>query len=152
RGRRKQKTVNGTKTVSITDADNREVLEYDGSTGAILRWYAYGLGPNDVVGQMNVPANTRLSLVPDLQCSVIGQQDAGTGVLTSFAYWPYGAAATAPAQFGYTGQRVDGETTLYYYRARMYSTARGRFLQPDPAGYSAGSNLYAYVTNDPLNL
>jgi hypothetical protein len=29
--------------------------------------------------------------------------------------------------------------------------AFGRFLQPDPVGYSAGSNLYAYVENDPLN-
>jgi hypothetical protein len=26
-------------TISVTDADNREVLEYDGSTGALLRWY-----------------------------------------------------------------------------------------------------------------
>jgi uncharacterized protein RhaS with RHS repeats len=25
------------------------------------------------------------------------------------------------------------------------------FMQPDPIGYSGGSNLYAYVGNDPLN-
>ena len=43
-GRRKTKTVNGTTTVFVTDAANREVLEYDGVNGAILRWYAYGLG------------------------------------------------------------------------------------------------------------
>ena len=42
-GRRKTRTVNGTTTVSVTDAQNREVLEYNGSTGALLRWYAYGL-------------------------------------------------------------------------------------------------------------
>jgi RHS repeat-associated protein len=40
---------------------------------------------------------------------------------------------------------------LYYYRARTYSPTWGRFLQPDPAGYPAGANLYAYVNNDPLN-
>jgi YD repeat-containing protein len=45
-GRRKTKTVNGTTTVFVTDAGNREVLEYDGTSGAILRWYAYGLGSN----------------------------------------------------------------------------------------------------------
>ena len=39
-GRRKTRTVNGTTTVSVTDAQNREVLEYDGSTGALLRWHA----------------------------------------------------------------------------------------------------------------
>ena len=43
-GRRKTKTVNGATTVFVTDADNREVLEYDGASGAIQRWYAYGLG------------------------------------------------------------------------------------------------------------
>ena len=36
-GRRKTRTVNGTTTVSVTDAQNREVLEYDGTTGALLR-------------------------------------------------------------------------------------------------------------------
>jgi len=34
----------------------------------------------------------------------------------------------------------------------MYSPAWGRFMQTDPIGYSGGSNLYAYVNNDPLNL
>ena len=43
-GRRKTKTVNGATTVFVTDAANREVLEYDGASRAILRWYAYGSG------------------------------------------------------------------------------------------------------------
>jgi RHS repeat-associated protein len=151
RGRRKQKTVNGTKTISVTDADNREVLEYDGTSGAVLRWYAYGLGSNDVLGQMNVPANTRVGMIPDIQGSVIGTVDGGTGAITSFAYRPYGSSTTTPAQFGYTGQRVDAESGLYYYRARHYSPAWGRFLQADPIGYGNGVHLYAYVANDPLN-
>ena len=70
-GRRKLKTVNGTTTVFVTDADNREVLEYDGASGAILRWYAYGLGSNDVLNQMNVAAATRATFIPDLQGSII---------------------------------------------------------------------------------
>ena len=40
-GRRKSKTVNGTTTVFVTDAANREVMEYDGASGAILRWYVW---------------------------------------------------------------------------------------------------------------
>src|SRR5262249_30792979 len=92
RGRRKTKTVTGATTISVTDADNREVLEYDGSTGAPVRWYAYGLGPNDVLGQMNVPSGTRLALVPDIQGSIIGVMDADTAALSSFAYKPFGSA------------------------------------------------------------
>lgn len=150
-GRRKSRTVGGTTTIFITDADNREVLEYDGSTGAVTRWYAYGLGPNDVLGQMNVSAGTRTMPIPDLLGSIVGSVDAGTGGVTKFGYLPYGGGTPA-MPFGFTGQRFDSEAGLYYYRARHYSTAYGRFLQADPAGYDAGANLYAYVSNDPLNL
>lgn len=150
-GRRKTKTVNGTTTVFVTDADNREVLEYDGSTGAIQRWYAYGLGPNAVMSQMNVAATTRTTLVTDMLGSVVGSLDSGATSLSKVGYLPYGKSGSADL-FGFTGQRIDLETGgLYYYRARHYSPALGRFLQPDPIGYKGGSHLYAYVNNDPLN-
>ena len=152
-GRRKTKTVNGAKTVFVTDADNREVLEYDGTSGAIQRWYAYGPGSNDVLNQTNVVAGTRAALIPDIQGSIIASLDSGSGNLSKFGYLPYGKSAGAKAPFGYTAQRVDPETNgLYYYRARHYSPLLGRFIQADPIGYSGGSNLYAYVDNDPLNL
>jgi hypothetical protein len=80
-GRRKTKTVNGTTTVFVTDADNREVLEYDGTSGAIQRWYAYALGPNDVLNQMNVTAGTRATLFPDILGSIIASQDSSSGAL-----------------------------------------------------------------------
>jgi RHS repeat-associated protein len=140
-------------TVFVTDAGNREVLEYDGASGAIQRWYAYGLGSNDVLNQSNVAAGTRAALIPDIQGSVIASLDSATATLTKIGYLPYGKSASATAPFGYTGQRIDAETNgLYYYRSRHYSPAWGRFVQPDPIGYGGGRHLYAYVGNDPLNL
>ena len=151
-GRRKTKTVNGATTVFVTDADNREVLEYDGSSGAIQRWYAYGLGSNDVLNQSNVVAGTRAALIPDIQGSVIASLDSGSGTLSKIGYLPYGESGVVAAPFGYTAQRIDPETNgLYYYHTRHYSPTLGRFLQLDPIGYRGGSNLYAYVNNDPLN-
>ena len=162
-GRRKTGTVNGATTVFITDADNREVLDYDGTRGAILRWYTYALGPNDVLNQTNVAASTRAALIPDIQGSIIAAQDSGSGALTKVGYLPYGASASA-GPFGYTGQRIDLETNgLYYYRARHYSPAWGRFVQADTLETQASisqrsiiqsdnpTNLYAYVVDDPLN-
>ena len=51
----------------------------------------------------------------------------------------------------YTARRYDSETSLYYYRARIYSPTLGRFLQPDPIGYTAGMNMYAYCGNNPIS-
>jgi YD repeat-containing protein len=128
-GRRKTRTVNGTTTVFVTDAANREVLEYDGASGAIQRWYAYGLGSNDVLNQMNVPAATRATLIPDIQGSVIASIDSSLGTLSKIGYLPYGKSANATPPFGYTGQRIDTETNgLYYYRARALFPSVGTVL------------------------
>jgi len=151
-GRRKSKTVGGTTTVYVTDADNREVLEYDGTSGAIGNWYAYGLGLGAPLNQINVPAGTRLTFIPDIQGSVLGTLDSGTGTLTKTGYLVYGESNSATGTFRYTGLRIDPETNgLYYARARMYQPGWGRFLQTDPIGYAGGADLYTYVANDPLN-
>ena len=151
RGWRKSRTVNGTATISVTDTDNREVLEYDGGSGAILRWYAYDLGANGVLGQMNVPGGTRSAFAPDIQGSIIGTFNSA-GALARSAYLAYGASAAAASPFGYTGQRSELQAGgIYFYRARHYSPRLGRFLQIDPSGHESGINLYAYVENDPLN-
>jgi RHS repeat-associated protein len=151
-GRRKSKTVNGTTTVFVTDTNNREVLEYDGSSGAINNWYSYALGSNSVLNQMVVASAKRQTLIPDVQGSIIGNLDSSSGALVKSGYLPYGASASTGGNFQYAGQRIDPETNgLYYSRARMYTPAWGRFMQPDPIGYAGGTNLYAYVGNDPLN-
>ncbi|MBN9063706.1 MAG: hypothetical protein BGP06_04610 [Rhizobiales bacterium 65-9] len=152
-GRRKSKTVNGTTTLFVTDADNREVLEYSGATGQVLRWYAYGLGPNEALNQIDLSPATRATFIPDIQGSFQGTLDSATGTLTKAGYQPFGQSASTTGTFRYTGQRIDAETGgLYYYRARMYSPRFGRFLQTDPIGTQGGLNLYAYVGNDPINL
>ncbi|MGC1779742.1 MAG: RHS repeat-associated core domain-containing protein [Xanthobacteraceae bacterium] len=121
-------------------------------SGAIGNWYAYGLGPNDALNQMNVASATRATFIPDIQGSFIGSLDASSGTLSKFGYQTYGETPAPNSTFAYTGQRIDPETGLYYYRARMYSPAWGRFPQTDPIGYVGGNNLYRYVKNDPVNL
>ncbi len=139
-------------TIFVRDPGNRALLDYNGATGAVLDWYAFGAGPNDALTQLNVTANTRVTYIPDLIGSVIGALDSGTGAITKTGYQPYGESPSTAGTFRYTGARIDAETNgLYDFRARMYSPVLGRFLQADPAGVQGGMNLYGYVGNDPLN-
>ena len=80
-------------------------------------------------------------------------------VIQRFEYLPWGQEAFAlnPNQTydpRFTGQEYDIETGLYFYKARYYNPALGRFIQPDsivqdptdPQSY----NRYSYVRNNPL--
>jgi len=51
--------------------------------------------------------------------------------------------------FMYTGQRLDAETGLMYYKARYYSTGLGAFLSRDPLEYNSGLGLHEYAGDTP---
>lgn len=93
------------------------------------------------------------------------------GVVQSYKYSSFGeilkienafgeditSAPTIKPYFTYTGREYDSESGLYYYRARYYDSAIGRFLQVDPdAGRLLNPithvNKYIYVGSNPHNL
>jgi RHS repeat-associated protein len=53
-------------------------------------------------------------------------------------------------RFKFTGWEYDAETAKYYFRARYYDPAAGRFSELDPLGFEAyDTNLFRYVGNSP---
>ena len=52
----------------------------------------------------------------------------------------------------FTGRQLDEESGIYFYRARYYDPAKGRFIQRDPLDYVDGPNLYEYVRSEPTRL
>src|SRR3954452_21148299 len=78
------------------------------STGAVVNTYSYSPFGNGS---------------GDSGFLVLGPESAGRRI---------GNAVTKPSQS--PGREFDPETGLYYYRARSYDPAVGRFLSEDPAG------------------
>ena len=75
-----------------------------------------------------------------------------SGVVNSqFYYDPYGqTTTTGNYPFQFTG-RTPVSASLYYYRARFYSTTISRFIGEEPTGLGRYRSLYAYSKNSPAN-
>ncbi len=149
-GRRKSRTVNGTTTISVTDADNREVLEYDGSSGAILRWYAYGLGPNAALNQINVAGrHTRHAVAghAGLDHCVVQLELGRAHQVRLSALWHKRRRCHALRL--HRPALRSGERPLLLSGTALFARSGVRFTQADPIGYTGGSGLYAYARQRP---
>ena len=88
--------------------------------------------------------------------------DDSTNGIQRQGYRPFGekryptGPSPLPTDYQYTGQRGFEEIGLYFYNARWYDGALGRFAQADTVvpedtqGVQAWDR-YAYVNNDPIN-
>lgn len=88
----------------------------------------------------------------DAQNSTVATVDQTGKLVSSFSYEPYGKTTTSSSYpFQFTG-RVPSAASLYYFRARYYSSCSGRFVTEDPLGFRGGSTvLYKYAGNSPFN-
>ncbi len=69
-------------------------------------------------------------------------------IFSNSGYVKEKSSVNNPWQF--SSKRIDEETNLIYYGRRYYDPILGRWITPDPQGFSDGLNLYAFVLNDPL--
>lgn len=152
-GRRIEKKVNGVVTRYIYDGESI-LLEMDAGNAVVAR-FTQGPGIDDPIS-MDRGANSYF-YVTDGNGSVTQLTDMTGAVVQSYVYDSFGqikqqnGSITNP--FTFTGRELDGESGLYYYRARYMDSFSGRFLQEDPRSFTGSSlNLYTYVKNDPLNL
>ena len=146
--RQSQKTVGSTKTRYVYSGWQR-IADYNGTSGALQRRYVYGTGLDEPL--IIVTGSTPTFLHHDKVGSIIAVSNNSGAVANKNKFSPFGEITTlGGTTVGFTGQRYDSELGLYYFKRRYYSPKLGRFLQPDPIGYTGSDfNLYTYVGNSP---
>ncbi|MCK9296596.1 MAG: DUF6531 domain-containing protein [Desulfobulbaceae bacterium] len=88
--------------------------------------------------------------------SIISLTDANGQLVQTYEYDSFGnmrqEGNLVKQSYGFTGREWDGETGLYFYRARYYDPQIGRFISKDPIGFAGGDVvLYGYVNGNPVN-
>jgi len=100
----------------------------------------------------------RYNLADHLGSATLELDEQGS-LLSKEVYYPFGATAwwqdSSASQGRYKVRRYSGKerdvSGLYYYGQRYYAPFLQRWINPDPAGYGDGLNLYCMVANNPLN-
>jgi RHS repeat-associated protein len=128
-------------TLNVSDDRHRLAL-------AETRTVGTDRGPGELI---------RYQLGNHLDSSVL-ELDQEAQVISYEEYYPYGSTSyqavradiEAPKRYRYTGKERDTETGLYYHGARYCAPWLGRWTSCDPAGLADGTNLYAYVRDNPV--
>jgi RHS repeat-associated protein len=148
-GRRVQKTSGGVARSYVYSG--LDILEERSSSGTIRTVH----GPRIDQPLASVDAGGTVSYyLADHLGSIVQQTNAVASVTMTRHYDPYGVPlqGAGTSGYAYTGREWDAETELYYYRARYYDPALGRFISEDPTGLEGGVNLYAYAACNPVNM
>lgn len=143
--------------------DQNEVGKAD-RLGQIIELRLLGLGKGAEIGAaVAIEQNGNLFIpIHDYIGNVIALSDPSGNLVECYQYTAYGeeqifgnqGEKKEPADtlipWRFSSKRVDPETGLVYFGRRYYDPRIGRWLAPDPIGFAAGPNLYAYVMNSPL--
>jgi len=170
---------NRSKTVDsvtlIYDALGREVEEQD---AGVNTEFVYALGKKIALMNGQTQSKAFIPLPGGTQVKYIGATISTYRVLDwlgsprvgsntnrtygwGVAYAPFGEryASSGSPMFSFTGANGDTKPDLYDFLFRELHSSQGRWISPDPAGFSAVDpsnpqswNRYAYVLNNPLAL
>lgn len=129
---------------------NDLVAEY-GADGGLVSRYVHGPREDEPLIDHEVGGSGQTHyLVADINGSIVGSSSPTGLAETQVIFDDYGRGNPI-GRFGFEGKNWISSSMIYDWRYRSYSPALGRFLQPDPIGYTDGLNRFRFVGNDPRN-
>jgi RHS repeat-associated protein len=151
---RERQLVTTARRVFEETVDGDNLIQETNGTGAVVARYEQTQNIDEPLAMLRGGAASFYHA--DGLGSVTSLSSAAGSIANTYTYDSFGNLTNSTGSlvnpFRYTARESDTETGLYYYRARYYDQAVGRFLGEDPAGFKAGINLYAYVRNTPTQL
>jgi RHS repeat-associated protein len=165
-GRRASRTENSNYVFYVYNG-NQVVADLDES-GNLLRSYTWGPGIDNLLAMTvytngGAQASATYYAIKDHLNSIIAFVDTNGSVVEFYEYDAWGRTRIFDAngdeltesaisnRYCFQGREIDWTTGFYYFRARWYDPATGRWLSKDPIGISGGLNLYAFCGNNPVN-
>lgn len=145
-------TVNGLTHKFYYSPYGRLLFEADGA-GTITRYFLYRGG---ILVAAGTPASGFNHYYGDINGNVLVVTDDGGSVLEENCYTPYawagktGSLTNQPFRFSGALGAYDLGNDMVLMKRRIYNMRFGRFMQPDPAGYSQGAHLFLYGNGNPL--
>lgn len=175
KGIRTSKTVNG-KTTYYTTVDGAITSQYElDEQGEVINEMVFLYDSNGNLIGFTYGGNTYFYIKNHMN-DVMGIADAGGTWLVSYTYdaygtvnWQYETNSEAQTDIElnelaelnpmlYRSYYCDRESGIYYLQSRYYLPDFGRFFNADLPEYAklqkddyAGTNLFAYCNNDPVN-
>ena len=141
---------NGPEVTTSWTYDGEDIVRQ--TTGTGVANFVHGYGIDEPLARESQPTGELTFLHADVLDSIVASSAANGSLAATVRYDAWGnLQAGAPSPYGFTGREWDADSRLWYYRARYYDSAAGRFLREDPIGFSGGVNFFSYVDNSPAN-
>jgi RHS repeat-associated protein len=157
-GQRVKKAADGDEVFFHYDYEGHLITEYHSSSGRWLNYiYLDGipLAMSVAVEGAGMDAPVYFYHTDHLGTPQRMTDESGT-VVWAADYLPFGevdiTTDSVENNLRFAGQYYDSETGLHYNYYRYYDPNTGRYLTPDPIGFKGGINLFAYTSNNPINL
>ena len=146
------KKVSSAGTIYAYDGDN--LVEETSSSGAVVARYADTQNIDEPLAMLRSSATSYYHA--DGLGSITSLSNASGVLSQTYVYDSYGkeiaSSGNVTNPFQDIGREFDTETGLYFYRARYFDPATGRFLTEDPLGFGANDlDFYRYAYDSPAN-